>query len=103
MEVEERVVERDDLESDMKSYVRSRVRSGRARGWGPYLVLLYGTVMTIAIALGDALTGGWALAAILVIFLSTLGLYLLMVLVGLGLSALSVPGKLRNIVGSLRS
>jgi hypothetical protein len=38
-----------------------------------------------------------------VIFLSTLGLYLLMVLVGLGLSALSVPGKLRNIVGSLRS
>ena len=103
MEVEERVVERDDLESDLKSYVRSRVRSGRARGWGPYLVLLYGTVMTIAIALGDALTGGWALAAILVIFLSTLGLYLLMVLVGLGLSALSVPGKLRNIVGSLRS
>lgn len=103
MEVEERVVDRDALESDLKSYVRERVRSGKARGWGPYLVLLYGTAMTIAIALGDALTGGWAVLAILIIFLSTLGLYVVMVAVGLGLSALSIPGKLRSVVGSLRS
>ena len=103
MEVEDRVVDRDELEDDLQSYVRSRVRSGKARGWGPYLVLLYGTIMTVAIALGDALIGGWALAAIIVIFLSTLGLYVLMVIVGLGLSALAVPGKVRRTVQSLRS
>ena len=103
MEVEDRVVDRDELEDDLQSYVRSRVRSGKARGWGPYLVLLYGTIMTVAIALGDALIGGWALAAIIVIFLSTLGLYVLMVLVGLGLSALAVPGKVRRTVESIRS
>ena len=103
MEVEDRVVDRDELEDDLQSYVRSRVRSGKARGWGPYLVLLYGTVMTVAIALGDALAGGWALAAILVIFLSTLGLYVLMVLVGLGLSALAVPGEVCRTVESIRS
>ena len=103
MEVEDRVVDRDELEDDLQSYVRSRVRSGKARGWGPYLVLLYGTIMTVAIAFGDALIGGWALAAIIVIFLSTLGLYVLMVLVGLGLSALAVPGKVRRTVESIRS
>ena len=103
MEVEDRVVDRDELEDDLQSYVRSRVRSGKARGWGPYLVLLYGTIMTVAIAFGDALIGGWALAAIIVIFLSTLGLYVLMVIVGLGLSALAVPGKVRRTVQSLRS
>jgi len=103
MEVEDRVVDRDELEDDLQSYVRSRVRSGKARGWGPYLVLLYGTIMTVAIAFGDALIGGWALAAIIVIFLSTLGLYVLMVMVGLGLSALAVPGKVRRTVESIRS
>jgi hypothetical protein len=103
MEVEERVVDRDDLESDLEDYVKSRVRSGKARGWGPYLVLLYGTAMTIAIALGEALTGGWALAAILVIFLSTLGLYVLMVLVGLGLSTVTSSKKVLDFVQSRRS
>jgi membrane protein len=103
LEVDERVVDREDLESELESYVRSQVRSGKARGWGPYLVLLYGTIMTLAIALGDALTGGWAVLAIAVIFLSTLGLYAIMVVVGLGLNALSIPGRLRRAVQSRRS
>ncbi|PSQ12325.1 ribonuclease BN, partial [Halobacteriales archaeon QS_7_68_65] len=46
-EVEERIVGRDALESDLERYVRKRQRRGHARGWGPYLVLLYGTAMTI--------------------------------------------------------
>ena len=90
MEVEDRVVDREDLEGDLQDYVDSRVRSSKARGWGPYLVLLYGTAMTVAIAFGNSLTGWLAVFAILVAFLSTLGLYVLMVIVGFGISTATV-------------
>lgn len=33
-EVEERIVKRDALESDLRQYVRKRQRRGHARGWG---------------------------------------------------------------------
>ncbi|PSP74698.1 hypothetical protein BRC86_05285 [Halobacteriales archaeon QS_3_64_16] len=103
MEVEDRVVDREDLESDLEDYVDSRVRSSKARGWGPYLVLLYGTAMTVAIAFGNSLTGWLAMVAILVAFLSTLGLYVLMVIVGLGISTATSSKKLIDIVQSRRS
>ena len=99
--VEDRTVDRDDFESDIKRYVRKRVRRGHARGWGPYLVLLYGTAMTIGAFF--FLDGGWAILAMIVVWLSTLGLYVLMVLVGAVLQLLGVPGRVRNTVGSWRS
>ncbi|GAD53068.1 inner membrane protein YihY, formerly thought to be RNase BN [Halarchaeum acidiphilum MH1-52-1] len=97
-ELDEKTVRRDALESDLKGYVRSRVRRNHARGWGPYLVLLYGTVMTLGAFYW--LDGGWAILAMLVIGFSTLGLYTVMVLVGVSLNALGVPGK---VAGWLRS
>jgi hypothetical protein len=103
MEVEDRVVDREDLEGDLQDYVDSRVRSSKARGWGPYLVLLYGTAMTVAIAFGNSLTGWLAVFAILVAFLSTLGLYVLMVMVGFGISTATSSKKLIDIVRSRRS
>jgi len=96
--LEERTVPRDELESDLKAYVRKRVRRGHARGWGPYLVLLYGTAMTLGAFL--YLSSGWAILAMLVVWLSTLGLYTLMVLVGVTFNVLGVPGR---VVGWLRS
>jgi len=102
-DVDDRTVDRDEFEGKMKRYVRKRVRRGHARGWGPYLVLLYGTAMTIAALYTPYLGGGWAIFAMIVIWLSTLGLYVLMVLVGAGLSLLGVPARLRNAIGSWRS
>jgi hypothetical protein len=100
-EVEDRIVKRDTLESDLKSYVRKRQRRGHARGWGPYLVLLYGTAMTIGAF--AYLSGGWAILAMLVVWLSTLGLYVLMTLVGLVGTAIGAPGRLSERVREFRS
>jgi YihY family inner membrane protein len=100
-DIEERTVHRGDIEGDLKRYVRKRVRRGHARGWGPYLVLLYGTAMTIGAFY--LLSGGWAVLAMIVVWLSTLGLYVLMVLVGAGLSLLEAPGRIRDAVGAWRS
>lgn len=90
-DVEQRTVDKPELEAELKRYVRSRLRRGHARGWGPYLVLLYGVVL--ALGAFYYLSGGWAIAAMIVSFLSTLGLYVLFVLVGIGLNMLGVPGK----------
>ena len=92
--IEERTVHRDEIERDLKKYVRSRLRRGKARGWGPYLVLLYGTAMTIGGFY--LLPGGWAVAAMLVIWLSTLGLYALMLIVGTTLTVAGLPGRLKD-------
>jgi len=100
-DVEDRTVDRDSVESDLKRYVRRRIRRGHARGWGPYLVLLYGTAMTIGAFV--YLNGGWAILAMLVLWLSTLGLYVLMILVTTTLNVLGVPGRLRNAIGDWRS
>jgi YihY family inner membrane protein len=100
-QVDERTVHRDEVERDLRRYVRRRVRRGKARGWGPYLVLLYGTAMTLGAFF--YLSGGWAILAMIVIWLSTLGLYTLFVLVGLGISAASAPGRLRDAVQEFRS
>jgi len=98
-EIEDRTVHREKLESDLQQYVRNRLRRGHARGWGPYLVLLYGTVMTVGAFY--FLSGGWAILAMLVVWLSTLGLYTLMLLVGVGLNTSSLPlralSKLREL------
>ena len=98
--VDERTVERDELEGDLKRYVRARMRRGKARGWGPYLVLLYGTAMTLGAFF--YLSGGWSVLALLVVWLSTLGLYALMLIVGAGLSLASLPGSLRDRVAERR-
>ncbi len=90
-DVERRTVDRPRLETELKTYVRKRMRRGHARGWGPYLVLLYGTVLTLGAF--RYLDGGYAIAAMLILGLSTLGLYTLFVLVGVGLNALEAPGK----------
>jgi YihY family inner membrane protein len=99
-DVSDRTVEKPKLEAELKRYVRRRMRRGKARGWGPYLVLLYGTAMTIAgfVLLDDLL----AMIAMIVIFLSTLGLYVLFVLFGISLNVLSVPGRARDWVGERR-
>jgi YihY family inner membrane protein len=100
-ELDAKTVSKSELEGELKQYVRSRMRSGKARGWGPYLVLLYGTAMTIgAFAF---LGGGWAILAMLVVWLSTLGLYTLMVLIGLGVNAVGLPGRITDRVRSWRS
>lgn len=96
--VADRTVHREALEAELRRYVRRRLRRSHARGWGPYLVLLYGTAMTIGAFY--LLSGGWAVLAMLVIWLSTLGLYVVMLLVGAGLAAASGPG--RAVAGLLR-
>ena len=99
-DVERRTVEKPELEAELKRYVRSRLRRGHARGWGPYLVLLYGVVLTLGAFY--YLSGGWAIAAMIVLFLSTLGLYVLFVLVGIGLNALGTPWKAIDFVRERR-
>jgi YihY family inner membrane protein len=98
--VDERTVDRSGLEADLRRYIRARMRRGKARGWGPYLVLLYGTVMTLGAFV--YLRGVYAIAAMLVLFLSTLGLYALFLMVGIGLNVLSVPGKAAEAVRDRR-
>ncbi|MFC7073468.1 hypothetical protein ACFQJ7_00330 [Halovenus rubra] len=99
-DINERTVHRDELEHDLKQYIRTRLRRGHATGWGPYLVLLYGTVMTVSAFY--FLAGGWAILAMFVIWLSTLGLYTLMVLVGVTVKAVHTPGRILDKVRSLR-
>ncbi|WP_276273693.1 YihY/virulence factor BrkB family protein [Haloarcula litorea] len=98
-DVEDRTLHRDDVETDLREYVRRRMRRGHARGWGPYVVLLYGTVMTLGAFY--YLRGPWAVLAMLVVWLSTLGLYVLMLLVGVTFRVTGLPGraveKLRNL------
>lgn len=88
-DVESRTVERPELESELKRYVRGRMRRGHARGWGPYLVLLYGTIMTLGAFYW--LDGAYAIGAMIILALSTLGLYVLFVLFGIGLNVADVP------------
>jgi YihY family inner membrane protein len=97
---EDGVVHREEIEEDLQRYVRGRMRRGKARGWGPYLVLLYGTAMTLGAFY--FLAGGWAILAMLVVWLSTLGLYALMLLVGVGVGAVGLPGRLRDRLGAFR-
>lgn len=99
-DLETKTKNRDELEADLRRYVRRRVRRGHARGWGPYLVLLYGTAMTLGAFF--YLQGVWAILAMIVIWLSTLGLYVLMVFVGLAGAALGLPGRLVERLRSLR-
>ena len=100
-EIDDRTVERPTLEADLKRYVRRKVRRGHARGWGPYLVLLYGTVMTLGAFYW--LTNDWlAILAMVIIFLSTLGLYTLFVVVGVGLNSVDLPGKAIDFVRDWR-
>ncbi|WP_458185760.1 YhjD/YihY/BrkB family envelope integrity protein [Haladaptatus sp. NG-WS-4] len=100
-DVDERTVQKPELESELKRYVRKRMRRGHARGWGPYLVLLYGTLMTVGAF--RYLDGGWAIAAMLIVWLSTLGLYTLMVLVGFGVSAVGMPARVGGTIRNWRS
>ncbi|AXR76911.1 Inner membrane protein YihY, formerly thought tobe RNase BN [Natrarchaeobaculum sulfurireducens] len=99
--VERRTVQKASLEDELRRYVRRRVRRGHARGWGPYLVLLYGTVL--ALGAFYFLEGWAAIVAMLVVWTSVLGVYLLMVLFGAGMALLDVPGKLRDAIGDRRS
>jgi len=99
--VDERTVHREEIEGDLQQYVRWRVRRGHASGWGPYLVLLYGTVMTVAAFY--FLSGFWAVAAMLVVWLSTLGLYVVMIVIGVTFTVLGLPGRLRDRIRDWRS
>lgn len=92
--IEERTVHREEVERDLRRYVRRRQRRGHARGWGPYLVLLYGVVMTLGAFY--LLPGGWAILAMIVIWLSTLGLYALMLVVGGTASVARLPFGLKE-------
>ncbi|MFC7075392.1 YihY/virulence factor BrkB family protein [Haloarcula halophila] len=90
-DVESRTLHREDVENDLKQYVRRRMRRGHARGWGPYVVLLYGTVMTLGAFY--YLKGPWAVASMLVIWLSTLGLYVVMLVVGVTFRVTGLPRR----------
>ena len=100
-EVDDRTLHREDVEADLKQYIRRRMRRGHARGWGPYVVLLYGTLMTLGAFY--YLEGGWAVLAMLVVWLSTLGLYVVMVVVGVTVSAAGVPGRVADRVRDWRN
>ncbi|WP_243700464.1 YihY/virulence factor BrkB family protein [Halorussus pelagicus] len=100
-DIESRTVEKPEVESELKQYVRKRMRRGHARGWGPYLVLLYGTAMTIAAFYW--LEQFWAIFAMTIVWLSTLGLYALMVMLGFGVGVLSLPGRIGDRIGNFRS
>jgi hypothetical protein len=97
-DVQTRTLHREAVEDDLRQYVRSEIRGGHARGWGPYVVLLYGTLMTIGGFI--YLSGLVAIAAMIIVWLSTLGLYVLMMLVGTGLTLAEIParaiGRVRN-------
>jgi len=93
-QIDDRTVHREEIERDLKRYVRARLRRGKARGWGPYLVLLYGTAMTLGAFY--YLSGGWAILAMIVIWLSTLGLYALMLIVGTTVTVAGLPGRLKD-------
>lgn len=95
-EIDDRTVHRKELENDLNRYIRNRVRKGHAHGWGPYLILLYGTIMTLGAFY--FLSGGWAVLAMIIVWLSTLGLYTLMVLVGVTMTFAGVPGRLLDLV-----
>ncbi len=101
-EVDDRTVDRPTLKADLERYVRGRLRRGKARGWGPYLVLLYGTAATVSAFyfLDDDLL---AVVAMVIIYLSTLGLYALFVVFGVGLNALGVPGRFVDWIRDRRS
>ena len=90
-DVERRTVDRPQLEADLKRYVRRRMRRGKARGWGPYLVLFYGTALTLGAFYW--LTGWVAIAAMFVSFTSTLGLYMMFVMFG------GVLGAVTTLIG----
>ncbi|MFB6133894.1 MAG: YihY/virulence factor BrkB family protein [Halanaeroarchaeum sp.] len=100
-DLEEKTVSKSDLESELRRYVRRRMRRSKARGWGPYLILLYGTLMTLGAFYW--LNGGWAILAMIVVWLSTLGLYVLMVLFGVGFNAVGVPGRALDWIRDRRS
>jgi YihY family inner membrane protein len=100
-DLDEKTVRKSDLEGDLRQYVEKRFRRGHARGWGPYLVLLYGTAMTLGAFYW--LSGGWSILAMVVVWLSTLGLYALMLLAGVGFNVLGVPRRAADWVKSLRS
>lgn len=99
--VEDRTVEKPAVEAELRRYVRQRMRRSRARGWGPYLVLLYGTVMTVGAFyfLADI----WAILAMIVVWLSTLGLYVVMLGVGGLLTVLGLPSRARDAISRRRS
>lgn len=98
--IDERTLHRNEIERDLKRYVRKRVRRGHAAGWGPYLVLLYGTVMTLG---AFYFLSGWvAFLSMIVIWLSTLGLYVLMTLIGVTVNAVGIPGKLLEKIRDFR-
>ncbi len=99
-DLEEKTRNREDLEADLRQYVRWRQRRGHARGWGPYLVLLYGTIMTLGAFY--FLSGGVAILAMIVVWLSTLGLYALMLIVGLLATAIGLPGRAAERLRNLR-
>jgi membrane protein len=100
--IDDRTVHREEIERDLKRYVRKRVRRGHARDWGPYLVLLYGTAMTLGVFYFFQNSAGYAILAMIIIWLSTLGLFALMLVVGLIFNVLSVPGRARDLLGGLR-
>lgn len=98
--IDEKTVHRDDIRAELRRYVRKRQRRGHATGWGPYVVLLYGTVMTVGAFY--YLTNWAAVAAMLVVWLSTLGLYVFMVILSSFLAAGRTAAVLRDLVGKFR-
>jgi len=99
--VEGRTVSKESFEAEMKRYVRWRLRKGHVTGWGPYVVLLYGTGMTLGAFY--YLEGLWAILAMVVVWLSTLGLYVVMVILGIGIGGVRFAWKYLEKARSLRS
>jgi len=99
--VEGRTVSKEAFEAELRRYVRWRLRKGHVTGWGPYVVLLYGTGMTLGAFY--YLEGLWAILAMVVVWLSTLGLYVVMVILGIGIGGVRFAWKYLEKARSLRS
>ena len=98
--VADKTVHRNDIEAELRRYVRARQRRGHATGWGPYLVLLYGVVMTLGAFY--YLGGIWAILAMIVVWLSTLGLYVVMAALSTGITVTRRVAALRGLIGRFR-
>jgi hypothetical protein len=98
--VSDKTVHRNDIEAELRRYVRARQRRGHATGWGPYLVLLYGVVMTLGAFY--YLGGIWAILAMIVVWLSTLGLYVVMAALSTGITVTRRVAALRGLIGRFR-
>jgi hypothetical protein len=85
--------DQEQIEQDLKQYIRTRQRHNSARKRGPYLVLLYGISMTIA---AFYFLHGWiAVYAMLIAGFSIIGIFSFSIMA-------NYMNKMRDVSGAFR-